>query len=265
MPFRTANIQDSSGGVVINQGHMYLENANFTIAGPVVVNSGGTLGTYVVIGDSRTFTMPITLNDGGRLWTAGQNPAGTSTFEGTIACSGTTYLHTGHDGGAGWYAGDMIVNSVISGSGTLILNDTAKDVASTPDATITLNATNTYSGSIEIEIGTLLISSSGSITNCTKLDIFSSAVVEIQNTGDSLNEAMTIEIADDSDTGTGLTLAAGVNQRVGKLILGGVTYKNGHGTFGSSASAADNKMDEYFSGTGILETPPLEGTIIIVQ
>ena len=265
IPFRTANLQDTTGGVIINQGHMYLENNNFTINGPVVINSGGTLGTYIVTGDTRTMTMPITINDGGRLWTGGQNPAGTSIFEGTIACSGTAYLHTGHDGGAGWYAGDMIVNSIVSGSGTLIINDTDKDVASTPDRTITLNATNTFSGTIEIELGTLLISSSGSITNCAGLDIFSSAVVEVQNTGDSLNETMTIEIADDSDTDTGMTLAAGVDQRVGKLILGGVTYKNGSGSFGSSASAADNKLDEYFSGTGILQTPPLAGTVIIVQ
>jgi len=265
IPFRTANIQDSSGGVVINQGHIYLENADFTFAGPFVVNSGGTLGTYVVKNDSRTFTLPITLNDGGRLWTAGQNPAGTSTFVGTIACSGTTYLYTGYYGSAGIYAGDMIVNSTISGSGTLILNDTATGVSGAADRTITLNAVNTFSGAIQIERGTLLVSGTGSITNCVEIEIFSGAVVDIQNTGDSLNDETTVIIADDADTGTGMTLAAGMEERVGTLVLGGVTYSNGSGSFGSSASTADNKLDEYFSGTGILVTPPLEGTMILVR
>ncbi|MDA3926101.1 MAG: autotransporter-associated beta strand repeat-containing protein [Kiritimatiellae bacterium] len=265
VPFRTANIQDSTGGVIINQGHMYLENANFTIAGPVVINSGGTLGTYVVIGDSRTFTMPITLNDGGKLWAAGQNPAGTSTFAGTIACSGTTYLYTGYSGSAGVNGGDMIVNSIISGTGTMIINDTATGRIIAADRTITLNAANTFSGAIQIERGTLLVSGTGSITNCTEIEIFSGAIVEIQNTGDSLSEEATIIVANDADNATGMTLAAGMEERVGTLILGGVTYGDGSGSFGSSASAADHKFDEYFSGTGILITPPLDGTLILVR
>ncbi|MDA3925572.1 MAG: autotransporter-associated beta strand repeat-containing protein [Kiritimatiellae bacterium] len=265
MPFRTANIQDSNGGVVINQGHIYLENLNFTIVGPVVINSGGTLGTYVVTGDSKTFTMPIILNDGGSLWTAGQNPAGTSTFVGSIACSDTTYLYTGYNGSYGPNAGDMIVNSTISGSGTLILNDTATSVNGAADHTITLNAANTFGGAIQIERGTLLVSGTGSINNCSEINIASGAVVDIQNSRDTLSEVATIVIANDADSDTGMTLADGMAEQVSSFILGDVTYGKGSGSFGSSASAADNKLDEYFSGTGILLAPPLDGTVILVH
>ena len=264
MPFRTSNIQDSSAGIVINQGHIYLENLNFTIEGPVVVNSGGTLGTYVNTGGSNTFNMPIQLNDGGRLWTAGPNPAGTSTFAGTIACSGTTYLYTGYNGSAGPYAGDMIVNSTLSGSGTLILNDTAMGVSGAATRTITFNAANPFSGAIRVERGTLAVSGTGSVNGCSEINIASNAVVDIQNAGDTLSEAATIVIANDANSGTGMTLADGMAERVSKLVLGGATYGNGSGSFGSSTSTADHKLDEYFSGTGILTTPPPDGTIIMV-
>ncbi len=261
---RTANVLDSSGGIVINQGHIYLEDASITIAGPVVVNSGCTLGTYVLTGKSNTFNMPITLNSGGRLWTAGQNPAGVSTFVGTIACSGTTYLYTGYNGSAGAYAGDMIVNSTISGSGTMILNDTATGVAGAASRTITFNADNSFSGAIEISRGRLLVSATGSIKACSGINIASGATVEILNTGDTLSEEAIIVIANDSNSATGMTLAGGVEERVAGLVLGGVTYGNGSGSFGSSASAADHKLDEYFSGTGILIVP-LDGTVILVR
>ena len=264
MPLRTTNIQDSSGGVVINQGHIYLEAANYTIAGPVVVNSGGTLGTYVITGGANTFTLPITLNNFGRLWTAGQNPAGTSTFAGTIACSGTNYLYTGYNGSEGANAGDMIVNSTLSGSGTLILNDTATGVAGAAARTITLNATNTFSGAIQLERGTLVVSATGSITGCSEISIDAGTVVNIQNAGDTLSEMATLVIANDANSGTGMTLADGMMERVSKLVLGGVTYGDGSGSFGSSASTADHKLDEYFSGTGILLTPPPDGTLIMM-
>ncbi len=265
IPFRTGNLQDTTGGVVINQGHMYMENADITIAGPVVINSGATLGTYISSGYTKTFTMPITLNNGGRLWTAGTSTAGTSVFAGSIACSGTAYLYTGYNGSAGGSAGDMIVNSTISGTGTLILNETATGASGAATHTITLNATNTFGGAIQIERGTLLVSASGAINSCTELNILSNAVVNIQNAGDTLSESATIVIADDADTATGMTLAEGVAERVAGLVLGGVTYSNGSGSFGSSASPADHKLDEYFSGTGILLTPPLRGTLMLLN
>jgi hypothetical protein len=75
----------------------------------------------------------------------------------------------------------------------------------------------------------------------------------------------TIVIANDADSDTGMTLADGMAEQVSSFILGDVTYGKGSGSFGSSASAADNKLDEYFSGTGILLAPPLDGTVILVH
>ncbi len=252
VPFRTANLQDSGGGVVINQGHMYLENLNITIAGPVIVNSGATLGTYVLAAGANTFTLPVTLNSGAGLWAAGQGPvAGPSTFVGTIACSGTTYIYTGYNGSAGANPGDMIVDSVISGSGILIVNDTATGRAAAADRTITLNAANTYSGSLQIERGRLLLSASGAINSCSSIEVFSGAKLEVQNTGGALDDSASLTIVDDGDTASGVTLAAGVDDTIGSLLLGGVLQTT-VGTYGSTTSGADVQSDEYFSGDGVV-------------
>ena len=252
VPFRTANLQDSGAGVVINQGHMYLENLDITIVGPVIVNAGATLGTYVLAAGANTFTLPITLNNGAGLWAAGQNPvAGTSTFQGTIALDGTTYMYTGYNGSAGANPGDMIVDSIISGSGILILNDTVTGRSGAADRTIELNAVNTYGGSLQIERGRLLLSASGTLNDCSSIEVFSGAKVEVQNTGGALNDTASLVIANDGDTASGVTLASGVDDTIGSLLLGGVLQTT-LGTYGSTTSGADVQSDEYFSGDGVV-------------
>jgi hypothetical protein len=51
------------------------------------------------------------------------------------------------------------------------------------------------------------------------------------------------------------SLAAGVNENVGGLILAGVTQTT-PGTYGSTSSAATFKNDEFFSGTGVITLVP---------
>ena len=57
-----------------------------------------------------------------------------------------------------------------------------------------------------------------------------------------------------------LSLGSGINERVAALILGGTTQANG--TYGSSASAATFKLNEYFSGAGILTIGPAVGGVL---
>ena len=47
-----------------------------------------------------------------------------------------------------------------------------------------------------------------------------------------------------------MSLAAGINERVGTLVLGISTFNSG--TYGATGSGAANIFNEYFSGTGII-------------
>jgi len=62
-----------------------------------------------------------------------------------------------------------------------------------------------------------------------------------------------------------LDLAAGVRIKVKKpLVLDGVTVTE-KGTYGSTASAAEFKSDQFFTGTGVVKYGPRIGTIIITR
>jgi hypothetical protein len=50
-------------------------------------------------------------------------------------------------------------------------------------------------------------------------------------------------------------LAAGINETVAGLVLNGVPQA--FGTYGSTASAATNQNDTFFSGTGIITVAPV--------
>jgi autotransporter-associated beta strand protein len=170
IPFRTSNIQDTSGGLVINQGNIYFESFNAAFTGPVVINGGGSLGTYMYNNTTYTFTAPIVVNDGGRLFAGSQGGypgTGDTILAGTIALSGTTRLATGYNGYYGQSPGDMFVNSTISGSGTLILNDAAETPTNAVDREIRFNAANTYSGDVRIGRGTLRLGNALALQNAT--------------------------------------------------------------------------------------------------
>jgi hypothetical protein len=47
-----------------------------------------------------------------------------------------------------------------------------------------------------------------------------------------------------------IELGAGINELIGSLVLGTSTFTSG--TFGATGSGAQNIMDEYFAGTGII-------------
>lgn len=166
--FFTANIQNNSGGIVINDGHIYFEGRNVTLSGPIVVNAKGTLGCYVYAGDAKTFNAPITLTSGGKLWAASNGVGGgKTTFAGTIALSGTTYLYTGYNNSSGQTPGDMIVDSTVSGTGQLILNDSATSTSAASSREIRLNAANTFSGDVRIDRGTLRLGNALALQNAT--------------------------------------------------------------------------------------------------
>jgi hypothetical protein len=83
---------------------------------------------------------------------------------------------------------------------------------------------------------------------------------------DAISNTAILSLAGGGVAGTAdfgfLELSAGINETVGGLVLGGVTQANG--TYGSMASAAQFKSNEYFVGTGILTVVPEPGTLASV-
>jgi len=103
------------------------------------------------------------------------------------------------------------------------------------------------------------------VLGAVRVNVGAGVTFDIRNTTDALNDEGTLSIVDDLDPGTGAHLVAGVQEKVARLVLGGVVYGEGAGSFGSSASAADNKDDEFFSGTGIIMLPQRAGTLLKIR
>jgi autotransporter-associated beta strand protein len=102
--------------------------------------------------------------------------------------------------------------------------------------TWTLSGKNTYTGTTTVSGGTLVLAASTCLPDAGTLSIASSKVVQI-NTG--------------------------VREKVGSLVLGGVT-QTALGTYGSTSSTATYKS-AYFTGTGLIYMgidPPSKGTVI---
>jgi autotransporter-associated beta strand protein len=112
--------------------------------------------------------------------------------------------------------------------------------------TLTLTGTNTTSGSLIVSSGTLAVSSAGTFgVNSTNI-VVAAGTLALQNS-QTLADTATLSIA---EGGAKVSLAAGVNETVGSLFLGGVQKRVG--TYGSSSSAATVKDDTHFEGPGML-------------
>lgn len=103
-----------------------------------------------------------------------------------------------------------------------------------------LDGTNTFSGPTIVSNGTLIVAGSSCLSDTSSLTIRSGAKVRLN---------------------------AGVKEKVGSLILGTTPQVNG--TWGSSASPAENKNDTYFLGSGVLyvgvDPPRPQGTVFILN
>ncbi len=67
---------------------------------------------------------------------------------------------------------------------------------------------------------------------------------------DGLGDSSTLTLS----TNAKLNLDANVNEKLGTLMLDGAPQPNG--TYGSSQSSAANKLDLYFTGTGVITVGP---------
>ena len=214
--------------------------ANGTIElGSGSAQAGVTL-TYTGTGETTDRVINFAMNGNGATKTLDASGSGllkfTSTFTKTGSNSNDITLQGSGDGEIVGGLNFVFRNFTKAGNGTWTVGGNLGHTGTTTinGGILTLSGNNTYTGTTTVSGGRLVLSGEKSI----------------------------------ADTGT-LNIAGGkvevvTKEKVTVLQYSGTTQPIG--TYGSTASAADNKMDTYFSGTGVLyvgvEFPPA-GTLIL--
>ena len=242
-----------SGGTALNAGSgVNFNNDHSFGTGPITWRyTGGTVTQFVLADDVASG--PVTLANAMNTLAGGQliyvGPAGAPvTFTGawTLA-SGSSRLTIGNTSHA---SAKMTINGAIGGSGALVKDGVG---------TLVIGGANTYTGGTTLNGGTLTVSGAAArlgtgnmtvqntSTTVTLLSIESGVLNAINDSATlTLAGGGTANVADQSYA----LLGNGVNEFVTGLILGGAAKANG--TYGSSSSSAMNKLDDYFSGAGIV-------------
>jgi autotransporter-associated beta strand protein len=142
--------------------------------------------------------------------------------------------------------GDITIGANIAGSGGL---------TKTANGTLALTAANSYTGKTCIASGCLYVGD-GKMTNSKlgegDVEVANGAVLRIKaNVANAIADTAVVTLwnAGTAFFGT-LDLEAGINETVGALVLDGKAQPAG--TYGSKASGATFKLDNYFTGPGVL-------------
>lgn len=226
----TVNNISNSGTAVFTVGN---NNGSGTFSG-VLRDQGGVLaltksgtGTLTLTG-TNAYT-GITTVSAGSLEVAGAGLLGGGTYSGGIVNSGTLKMGS---------SASQTLGGVISGGGTLL-----KDGA----GTLTLTGANTYSGDTTVSAGRLVVGATSTLGSSMTVTVAANASLTLQNTGSGINDVAIVAL----NTGTGrVQLDAGVNEQIQSLFMDG--HPALKGTWGSTASSASYKTDQWFTGTGII-------------
>jgi autotransporter-associated beta strand protein len=109
-----------------------------------------------------------------------------------------------------------------------------------------LTAANTYSGGTDVEGGALTVSGVNATLGTGDVTVTGGSLSITSGVANAIANSAALSIS-----GTGIvSLGAGVNDIIAALSLGGASQAAG--TYGSSASTATFKLDQYFSGMGIV-------------
>jgi autotransporter-associated beta strand protein len=172
--------------------------------------------------------------------------------------------------------GSITLSGPISGASDAQLQFTAAN-SNNQIGSYILEGNNTYAGGTLLRGGRLVVSNAlglglaslgtGNVTieNNTPIGV-ARTVLEIESgLTNSIANSATLSLAGGGAAGVADTgyvnLAAGINETVGGLILGGVTQPGG--TYGASGSGAMFVNDDFFAGPGIITVvpaaPPIPG------
>ncbi len=159
--------------------------------------------------------------------------------------------------------GQLTLPGIVSGPGKLIAGQMPGDP--TRGGRIVLSGANLYTGGTNIQQGEVEVS--GTSATLGTGDVFvdgvsvngvsqASGILTLDSgVANAIADTATLTITGDSGAdaviGGFVNLGSGINETVGHLILGGTTETT-PGTYGSSASTATFKLDQYFSGAGVI-------------
>ena len=259
-----------SGPTVLNAGRMVISQlARPKSSSSITVNAGAQLtlfsaGTYdfgpgaLILNGTGAANLPYSQFPGAMRNNRGINPI---TISNAIILQSDALIHVQANGGTGGSASPgntNILANVVSGPGKLTLTAPNSDL---DQGFLILNGANTYSGGTLVNGGFLVASGAsatfgtGDVTVNNAASPNSIARLRIESgVVDAISNNATLYLAGGGTPGVAdqgyADLGAGVNEVVGSLILGGVVQDAG--TYGSSASSAQNKNDEYFSGSGMI-------------
>lgn len=264
--------------------------STLTIDGSAITSYTGPLGSAVVVTNllnaanhdkiklvlASTNTGQLTLGraagmaysggteiNGGTLVVSNTSNSGTGTGDITIGGSGTLKIGDGTTAGG---ANGSVNNHDITDNGNVTFNRTdatsytgiisgTGTVTKVNTGALTFSGSNSYSGDTTISAGSLIASGASVTVGGGDVSVTGGALEISGGVSDAIVDTKKLTLLggatpDMADTGY-LNLGSGVNERVGMLVLGSTTQSNGL-TYGSIASSALVKSDEYFAGIGIL-------------
>ena len=158
-------------------------------------------------------------------------------------------------------AGPITINkSDPTTPGTVALNGniTAATSLTVTGGAVTLAGANTFTGNDTINGGSLTVSGASATFGSGNVTVNAGSAAISAGVTNAILDSATLTLlgggtANVADAGF-ISLAGGINEKVGSLVLGTTTYTSG--TFGATGSGATNIFDEYFSGAGIITVQP---------
>ena len=210
---------------------------------PVTIVAGGVQPNIVTINNSTTTysfsggdIKGSSLGGGGALFLAGTGPVtidNNYTAVGPIVSNKTTAT------------GTAIFNGVITAATSLTVNGGA----------VTLSGANTYTGNNTVNAGSLTASGAAATFGTGNLTVNAGSAAIAAGVANAILNSATLTLLGGgaapnlADAGF-ISLAAGINEQVGALVLGSTPQVPG--TYGATGSGATNINDEYFTGGGII-------------
>jgi len=203
---------------------------------------------------------------------AAAGSGGTLVFGTTSAATGTVNIKTTNTNAAAFTLnGDLSFST--GGAGVLNIGDRIIGVGKLTKigtGPMRVSNTNTYQGGTVVDAGSLAVGNDAATNSQfgahdATLGTLGTGNVTVNNTATRLQletgvvnaiaDGATVSLAgggigNTADVGY-LMLDSGINETIGGLILGGAPQLVS-GTYGSSSSAATFKLDEYFSGPGMV-------------
>lgn len=247
--------------------------------GAIQVNQLANGGVNSAIGAATSDASNLVLNGGGLKYAAAAGASSSTDRLFTLGVNGGTLDASGAAGASvaftnigaiGLSGANTARTLTLTGTNTdvnllsAILGDSGSGLTSllkTGTGSWTLAGLSTFSGGTTISGGTLFAGSNGAL-GTGNVSVLDSAINLTISTGisNAIGNGATLSLAGDGLLDNAAIagyafLAAGVNETVGGLLLGGIAQMD-PGTYGATGSGATHIMDDYFQGTGVVTLVP---------